>query len=181
MAKQPNHGVGAWLRWEFGRRIEVTAFIKVIIAERFIKGSLLIIGGFVLLFASQGSALDNLVQNVQEQINFNPTHHGLWSGIINALILKFGKLSDATQVAISVGAMLYGALEILEGVGLCMRRRWAEYLVLIATVTFLPLELDEVIRRATGFKAGALILNLAIAGYLVWRKRLFLEREASEI
>jgi uncharacterized membrane protein (DUF2068 family) len=72
--------------------------------------------------------------------------------------------------------MLYGALEAFEGYGLLRRRRWAEYLVLLATAAFLPLEVDELIRKPTLFKAGALLVNLLIIVYLIWRKRLFLER-----
>jgi Predicted membrane protein (DUF2127) len=62
-----------------------------------------------------------------------------------------------------------------------IRRRWAEYLVLIATAAFLPIEIDELIHRATFFKAGALLVNLAIVAYLIWRKRLFLERPGHEV
>ena len=57
-----------------------------------------------------------------------------------------------------------------------MRRRWAEYLVLIATSAFLPVEIDELIRHPTPFKGLALAVNIVIVAYLVWRKRLFLER-----
>ena len=77
--------------------------------------------------------------------------------------------------------MLYGALELFEGMGLIWRRRWAEYLVLVATLAFLPLELDELLHKVTLIKFGALLINIAIAAYLVWRKRLFLERPDSEV
>src|ERR1035437_8789554 len=166
-----------WAAWEFRRTIEVSGFIKVIIVERFIKGTALFLGGIALLVASKGSALDNLVMNIQSQLNFNPHQEGLWSKVIDGLILKFGSLSDAKQIAIAIGAMLYGVLVGVEGVGLLRRRRWAEYMVLVASVVYLPVEIDELLRRLTGCKAGILLLNAAIVGYLVWRKRLFLERE----
>jgi len=168
--------VRSWAAWEFRRTIEVSGFIKVIIAERFIKGTALFVGGAILLVAGSGSALDNLVTTVQAQFNFDPHGGSLWTRVVDGLILKFGALSDAKQFAIAIGAMLYGALEGVEGFGLVKRKRWAEYLVLVATVVFLPLEIDEIIRRATIFKAGVLALNIAIAVYLVWSKRLFLER-----
>jgi uncharacterized membrane protein (DUF2068 family) len=170
----------SWAAWEFRRSIEVSGFIKVIIAERFLKGSALFLGGIVLLVAGAGSSLDTLVTNVQAQLNFNPHGGSLWSHVVNALILKFGSLSDAKQAAIAVAAMLYGLLEGVEGFGLMRRKRWAEYLVLVATVVFLPLEMDELIRHATFFKAGVLIFNVAIAVYLVRSKRLFLEHPPAE-
>ena len=57
-----------------------------------------------------------------------------------------------------------------------MRRRWAEYLVLLATVVFIPVEIEELAARPSAFKALALLVNLLIVAYLIWRKRLFLER-----
>ena len=48
--------------------------------------------------------------------------------------------------------------------------------MLIATAAFLPLEITELLEKPTLFKVGALAVNLLIIGYLVWRKRLFLER-----
>jgi uncharacterized membrane protein (DUF2068 family) len=172
--------VRSWAAWEFRRTIEVRGFIKVIIAERFIKGTALFVGGIVLLVVRSGSSLDTLVTKVQEQLIFNPHGGSLWGRVIDGLIVKFGSLSDAKQAAIAIGAMLYGILEGVEGFGLMRRKRWAEYLVLVATVVFLPLEVDELIRRATIFKAGVLIFNVAIVVYLVRSKRLFLERPPAE-
>ena len=174
-------GLWAWIKWEFGRRIEVTGFIKVIIVERFVKGGALVIGGIILVFLSSDGNLVNLAHNVQEQLNFNPSNHqGLWSRSINWAILHFGSLGQTTETLIAIGGALYGALEFTEGVGLVLRRRWAEYLVLVATVAFLPLEFDELLHRVTLFKVAALTLNVAIAAYLIWRKRLFLERPGQE-
>ncbi len=89
---------------------------------------------------------------------------------------RFGTLSLIQVDAVGIGAILYGCLEAFEGIGLLLRRRWAEYLVLIATGVFLPLEITELLRKPTVFKAGALAVNLLIVGYLIWRKKLFLER-----
>jgi uncharacterized membrane protein (DUF2068 family) len=54
-----------------------------------------------------------------------------------------------------------------------MRRRWAEYLTVIATGFLIPYEAYEVVRHITLLKVGALLLNIAVVGYLAYRKRLF--------
>ena len=54
-----------------------------------------------------------------------------------------------------------------------MRRRWAEYLTVIATGALIPFEAYEVVHKVTLFRVGALLLNLAVVGYLAYRKRLF--------
>jgi uncharacterized membrane protein (DUF2068 family) len=46
------------------------------------------------------------------------------------------------------------------------RRRWAEWLTVIVTGSFVPLEVYELAHRAGWGKVVALALNLAIVGYL---------------
>jgi uncharacterized membrane protein (DUF2068 family) len=94
-------------------------------------------------------------------------------------VVRFGTASVRTRDALGAGAILYGALEIFEGLGLVWRRRWAEYLVLLATAAFLPVEVDELLRHPTPVKGIALVVNIVIIAYLVWRKRLFLERPST--
>ncbi|MGI8847178.1 MAG: DUF2127 domain-containing protein [Candidatus Dormibacteria bacterium] len=166
--------LGRWLRWEFGRKIEVTGVIKFIIAERFVKSGLLVLGGIVLLVYGETHDIHRFAVQLQDQLNL-AQGKSFFKDTIENLAVKFGLLSPTKQNLVASGAMVYGALEAGEGVGLLLRRRWAEYLVLLATAAFLPLEITEVIHHISPFKAGGLVVNLAICGYLVWKKRLFLE------
>ena len=70
----------------------------------------------------------------------------------------------------AVGMFAYAALFIAEGVGLVMRRVWAEYLTIVATVSFIPFEIYEIVKRMTPVRVGILAINIAIVGYLVWRR-----------
>ena len=164
-----------WVRWEFGRPIEVTLAIRLITIERFLKAAILAVGGIVLLVMSSRSDLPRLAQQIQNQLNLS-SGRGWWRHVVQSILDRFGKLSNLQVDAIAIGAMLYGCLEAFEGIGLLLRRRWAEYLVLVATIAFLPLEIGELTHKPTVFKGAALLVNLLIVGYLVWRKRLFLER-----
>src|SRR6201985_2668559 len=67
----------------------------------------------------------------------------------------------------------YAGLEGVEAVGLWFAKRWAEYLTFVATIVFLPYEVDELIKSVTALKLVALIINLAVAVYLLYAKRLF--------
>ena len=69
---------------------------------------------------------------------------------------------------IGAGAIIYAVLCLIEGTGLMLRKGWAEYFTLILTTLGLPLELFELARHATWFKAGALVINLLILVYLGW-------------
>lgn len=168
-----------WVRWEFGRPIEVTGFIKFIIVERFVKGSALVLGGIAFLVLGETHTLHQIATHIQDELLLSPDK-GWVKRLVGNTLVKIGLLSPGTQAIIAIAAFLYGALEIFEGIGLVLRRRWAEYLVLVATAAFLPLEIDEILKHPTFFKAGALLLNVVICAYLIWRKRLFLERPGQE-
>jgi uncharacterized membrane protein (DUF2068 family) len=161
----------AWLRWEMSRKIEVDGVIRLIILERFLKGAVLLVGGVVLLSVGSDAELRQRVNDLQVQLTLEPGRH-LWHRLLAWVLDRLG----AHPNAIGIAAILYGLLEWVEGIGLMLRRRWAEYLVVLATSALLPLEVSEVLRRPTPVKAAALLVNIAIVVYLVWRKRLFMER-----
>ncbi len=149
---------------------EHDAFIKVIIVERIIKAIVLIALAIGLLVAGQRGLLTSWAQYANEELNLE-AGNGLIVQILLRLLLLVGTFSHVTVLAI--GAIAYALLEGTEGVGLAMRRRWAEYLTVIATGVLIPYEAYEVIHKVTLFKVGALLLNVAVVGYLAYRKRLF--------
>ena len=93
-----------------------------------------------------------------------------------ALALDKVDLIDAHRLRqISMATFGYSALALTEGMGLLMEKVWAEYLTLVLTISFLPWELYELVRRPDWFRASLLLINLAVLWYLVWllrRKRL---------
>ncbi len=78
-----------------------------------------------------------------------------------------------TLVLASIAVLAYGALNITEAVGLWMMKRWGEYVAVVVTSAFIPLEIYELIERQTLIRVGALIINTAAVTYLLWTKRLF--------
>ncbi len=82
-------------------------------------------------------------------------------------------LRSSTLYWVALAAAVYAVLEGLEAVGLWYQQRWAEYLTFIATIVFLPYEIYELTKTVSPFKVVALVINLAIAFYLLYAKRLF--------
>lgn len=78
-----------------------------------------------------------------------------------------------TLSLIAIGLFAYAALQIVEGVGLWMLKRWGEYVAVVGTSAFIPLEVYELAHRITVLRVGALVVNLAAVAYLLWTKRLF--------
>jgi len=61
----------------------------------------------------------------------------------------------------------YATLYAVEGFGLWRNFRWAEYLTVISTSLFIPVEIWEMIMRFTPMKLLTLGINIAIVAYLV--------------
>jgi len=67
----------------------------------------------------------------------------------------------------------YALLQIAEGIGLWSLKRWGEYVAVVGTSLFLPLEIYELTKAVTYVKVGAFVINLALVAYLILSKRLF--------
>jgi uncharacterized membrane protein (DUF2068 family) len=74
-----------------------------------------------------------------------------------------------------VGAFVigYAVLEGAEMVGLWFAKRWAEYLTFIATTLLIPFEITELVHSISVLKMLTLVINVAVAVYLLLAKRLF--------
>jgi uncharacterized membrane protein (DUF2068 family) len=70
-------------------------------------------------------------------------------------------------------AVLYAVIEWTEAIGLWKEKRWAEYLTVIATAGFLPIEVKELLHKVTVLRVFALVANVALLIWLVRNKRLF--------
>ena len=100
-------------------------------------------------------------------------HFSLTTGqqFVDRTIDVLSKLTRRHATALGLGAILYGSLFTVEGVGLWKGKRWAEYLTVIATSTLIPFEVYELTRRLTIVRVSALVVNVAAVIYLVYRLR----------
>src|SRR6266571_4960696 len=94
----------------------------------------------------------------------------------HALLVRIANLDPRTLKAVSAGSFFYSALLLTEGIGLWFEKCWAEYLTVIATASFIPLEIYELAKRTTEVKLLVLAINLAILLYLI--RTLRLERKS---
>ena len=66
-------------------------------------------------------------------------------------------------------AFFYAALFAVEGMGLYLRKHWAEYMVVIVTGSLLPVEIYELFVKLAWWKFGIVTGNLLIVCYLIHR------------
>ena len=70
---------------------------------------------------------------------------------------------------IGVGSMIYGAVFVIEGIGLWLRQAWAEVMTVIVTTSFVPLEIYELVEHPSWPKVCVLAFNVVVVLYLLRR------------
>jgi uncharacterized membrane protein (DUF2068 family) len=97
--------------------------------------------------------------------------YGLEHRIMTQLLEWFSGLSVSRAHVVRLVTLGYAALFAVEGVGLWMQKRWAEWLTVIITASLIPLEAWEIFDRPTIGKVLILLANVAVVAYLVWHVR----------
>lgn len=87
------------------------------------------------------------------------------------LLQWFSGLSTKTIHTLRIVSLSYAAIFAVEGIGLWMQKRWAEWLTTIITASLIPLEVWELYQRPGIGKAVVLLANIIIVAYLVWHVR----------
>jgi uncharacterized membrane protein (DUF2068 family) len=89
------------------------------------------------------------------------------NGLRWRLVEMLENMGPSKFVAIGIVALAYAAIFATEGIGLWMRKYWAEWFTVIATGSLIPLELYETVHHFTWIKLAALLANIVIVAYLV--------------
>ena len=111
-----------------------------------------------LLHRDVGDVAENFLQSLR----IDPDNEFLGALLARLSLIDDPKIQAAT--AVSFG---YSVLFAVEGTGLYFEQRWAEYLTIVATAGFLPLEVYELIQKVNLLKITLLVVNLLIIGILV--------------
>ncbi len=96
---------------------------------------------------------------------------GLEHDLVTRGLTWFSGLSQSRLHALRAVTLGYAAVFAVEGVGLWMERRWAEWLTVVITASLVPFELWELANRPNLGKFAVLAGNVAIVAYLVWHVR----------
>jgi uncharacterized membrane protein (DUF2068 family) len=137
--------------------------LQVIGALKLTSGLLLAIAGvgaFRLMGRDLGGAIDDLVT----RLHLDPENR-----LVHAVISLISGIDRAHLAAIGVGTVFYAALHFLEGTGLFLRRRWAEYLTVVATGSLVPIEICEIAAKPGALRVAVVAVNLVVVAYLVNR------------
>jgi uncharacterized membrane protein (DUF2068 family) len=139
--------------------------LALIGAFKLLKGLLLVAVGIGALGLLHRDIADTLAP-VIAHLHIDPERR-----YVGRALTTLWALDDRALKRISVGTFFYAALLLTEGVGLLLRRRWAEYFTVLVTGSFIPLELYELTRRFTATRLILIGVNVAVVWYLVHHLR----------
>ena len=139
--------------------------IRLIAAFKLLKAILLIavgVGALKLLHQDTWSTLERWAA----MLGFDPGNQ-----YVDSALQKLANLPPNKIKGLGVGSLVYAGLFLIEGIGLWMVRRWAEWFTVIVTSSLIPVEIYEIHRHPSPLKILVLIINLAVVGYLAYRIR----------
>jgi uncharacterized membrane protein (DUF2068 family) len=159
-----------------GKALRDAFILRLLAAERFIRGLLLVALAYgVYKFNGSQDSLERVFNEYLPTLQPLATKLGIdlqTTGPVR-LIQKALNARHSTLELVAVGVLAYGALELLEGVGLWLMKRWGEYVAMVGTLVFIPLEIYELLERVTWLRVAAFVFNVFAVVYLLWTKRLF--------
>jgi uncharacterized membrane protein (DUF2068 family) len=114
--------------------------------------------------------LGNILEHFASRLHLDPENR-----IVQEVVWRVSGIDRTHLKAIGAGTFFYALLELVEGMGLLLRRHWAEYLTVVATALLLPPEVYEIVRKVNVVRIAVLLANLAILVYLIvklWQRRM---------
>jgi uncharacterized membrane protein (DUF2068 family) len=142
-----------------GRALLVIAIFK------FVKGAVLLalaFGALTFLHKDVASAagywLDQLRIDSDNQF-------------IGGLLSKLQLVHAKELKELSALGAAYAGLFLTEGTGLLFRKRWAEWLTIVATSSLMPIEVYQLAQKFTAVRLFALLINAAVVLYLIYLVR----------
>lgn len=137
------------------------AGLVVIGIFKVIKGLLLVLVGIAVLKLVHHDVAAVVTQWVAK-VHVDPDNR-----YFHKVVTKLLSVDDRKLREVGAGTFFYAALFLTEGVGLILKKVWAEYFTIIVTCSFLPIELYALMERFTVPRVLAILLNLLIVWYLV--------------
>jgi uncharacterized membrane protein (DUF2068 family) len=159
-----------------GKALRAAFILRALAIERWVRGLvLLLLAAAVFRLKSTQASIKDLVDRDLTALKpfFNQIHFNVSDSATVHAIEKVVNAKQSTLDLIAYGVLFYGLLQVVEGIGLWSLRRWGEYVAVVGTTVFIPLEVYELTDKISWLKIVALLVNVAAVLYLLLSKRLF--------
>jgi uncharacterized membrane protein (DUF2068 family) len=141
--------------------------LRSIAIYKLIKAIIFIALGFGLIRLMHHDVAEFLRTYIIEPLHYNPDQR-FFRGILE----KASELTAHKIGLMSFAAFFSAAIFATEGIGLYLRKHWAEWVVVFSTGLPLPIEFWEIYHKLAWWKLGVVVGNLLIIVYLIHRLRL---------
>lgn len=159
-----------------GKELRSAVILRVFAVERYLRA--LVVGAAaygVWRFSYSRTSLQQTfrhalpaVRTLYQDLGFSFNHSKIIGLVRHAL-----HLNRSTLDYLAIGLAAYAVIELVEGTGLWLLKRWGEYFAAVATSVFLPYEIYDLASKVTVLRVLTFLINLALVVYLVISKRLF--------
>jgi len=159
-----------------GKEVRSALILRVFAVERFLRALAVAAIAFVVWrFEYARETIEQAfdrerpeLRNLFHQLGYNIDNSKL-VGLFNRALT----LSPTTIKLLAIGLACYAAIEVVEGVGLWVGKRWGEYFAMVATSVGLPFEIYDLVNKVSTIGLILFAINLFLVLYLVITKRLF--------
>jgi uncharacterized membrane protein (DUF2068 family) len=149
-----------------GRALRDALILRLLAIERLVRALILLALAYGIVRFRAAEA--GLRATFERELHIDLTDSPLVARIHSVLESR-----PHTLTVLAVAFVAYAALQLLEGVGLFLLKRWGEYVAAVGTAALLPVEVHEILARFTIPRLLALLINIAAVVYLLLTKRLF--------
>ncbi|MGW4384388.1 DUF2127 domain-containing protein [Kitasatospora sp. NPDC004531] len=159
-----------------GKALRDLFILRFLAVERLLRGLLIVVAAWaVWKFSNSQDAVRRIFD--ENLTVFKPVtdhfHYDLDHSPIVDTIRKTFDYRHSTLIWVALALVVYALVEIVEAFGLWWGQRWAEYLTVVATAAFLPLEVYELTEHVSALKICTLLLNIVAVLWIMLSKRLF--------
>lgn len=159
-----------------GRALRDLFILRFLAVERVLRGVFIVLAAWAVWeFSNAQDAVQRFFERnltvfrpIAVHYHYDLNHSPMVDSIRHAF-----RFQHSTLLAVAAALLGYALIEIVEGFGLWAGRRWAEYLTVVATAAFLPLEVYELTEKVSSAKLVTLALNILAVLYILFAKRLF--------
>jgi uncharacterized membrane protein (DUF2068 family) len=155
-----------------GKALRQAVIVRALAVERWLRATLLALAAYaVWKFRGAHDAIQAAFDRdlpVLRALGFKVDQMTTVHELERALAVKPSTLA---LIVLALGA--YAVLQVVEGIGLWLLKRWGEYFAVVATSIFLPLEIHDLATGITLTRTLTFAINIAAVLYLLISKRLF--------
>lgn len=159
-----------WARWTHSEHSRGLLLIGLFKLSKAVLSIALGVGALKLLHHDIGL----VVLRISDALRIDPE-----SRFVSLVMEKADLIGNKELRRFGVLTFGYAVVCLVEGTGLMLEKRWAEYFTLTLTILALPWEVFELAKRVTSLRVALLVINLGVLVYLIWLLRRLRNKEAA--